>query len=79
MYRIKSKEQFTLEIEHLANSGGYTYLSAINLLCQKYALEEEMLLLLLDAPIVDKLRNESVANNIFRGVKKSKKLCFKKC
>lgn len=79
MYKIKSKEQFNIEIETLVNKGGYTYLSAINFLCQKYKIEEEMVLPMLDAPVFDKLKNESVSNNVFKGTKKSKKLRFKKC
>lgn len=76
-HKIKSKQSFNYEIENLVSTGGYSYLQAIFKLTEKYSLDEDVITSLLDDQLKDKLKVESIRNNMFRNKKRSRKLKFK--
>lgn len=77
IHKIKSKQEFNNEIETLVFNGGYSYLQAIFKLAEKYNLDEDILASLLEDQLKDKLKVESVRNNMFRGKKRNRKLKIK--
>jgi hypothetical protein len=76
VYKIKSKSSFNLEIQKLVLSG-YKFIDAIILLMEKYKLDEENIIMLIDDPIKERLRAESFKNNLFEKKIKVTRLKFK--
>lgn len=77
IYKINSKNAFNQEVQNLVISS-YTFLEAITLLMEKYNLDNENIISLLDEPIKERLKVESIENNYFKSNLKVKKLKFKK-